>query len=231
MEGFSYVDLFATKGIEYLLVIGFLLVFIYYWRFLDKPVKPKLGVAIKPAGTMVEWFNLAKNVYYHPGHSWAMPEDKNILKVGIDDFTYKLLGKPDSLDLPQVGSRIEQGENGWKLRFDSKSINVLSPVNGEVIAVNEKVISSPELIGQDPYSRGWLLKVEVPKMSSNLKNLLTGKLAVAWMENTVHSLRERMVGNLGVVMQDGGLPVTGFAKELAPDNWDEVAAEFLLTKS
>lgn len=67
-------------------------------------------------------------------------------------------------------------------------------------------------------------------MTANLKNLLTGKLAVAWMENTVQTLRQRMAGDLGVVMQDGGLPVSGFAKELAPEKWDEIAAEFFLTK-
>jgi glycine cleavage system H lipoate-binding protein len=159
-----------------------------------------------------------------------MPEGKNIAKVGIDDFANKLLGKADSFDLPQVGSQIEQGENGWKIRFDSKSIDVLSPVHGEVIAVNEEALNAPELTGQYPYSKGWLLKVKVSKMNSNLKNLLTGKLAVAWMENTVHTLREQMAGDLGIVMQDGGLPVSGFAKVLSPDNWDEIAAEFLLTK-
>ncbi len=230
MEGFSYVDLFATKGIEYVLVIGFLLMFIMYWRFLDKPAKALVRVAARPANTLYEWFHLAKNVYYHPGHSWAMPEDRNIVKVGIDDFAQRLLGKPDALELPGVGAQMEQGENGWKIQFDSKSIDVLSPVNGEVVAVNQEAVNSPELIGQDPYNKGWLLKVRVPKIKSNLKNLLSGKLAVAWMENTVQTLREQMTGELGVVMQDGGLPVSGFAKELAPDNWEEIAAEFFLTK-
>jgi glycine cleavage system H lipoate-binding protein len=230
MEGFTYVDIFATKGIEYILVIGFLIVFIVYWRFLDSPLKSKISVKTKLKPSVNDWFNLAKNVYYHPGHSWVLPVDKDTVKVGIDDFAQKLIGKPDSLDLPAVGSRIEQGETGWRIQSDSKSIDLLSPVAGEVVAVNEKALISPELIERDPYDKGWILKVKVAKMRPNLKNLLSGNLALAWMENTVKVLRERMSGELGVVIQDGGLPVSGFAKALSPDKWDEIAAEFFLTK-
>lgn len=230
MEGFHYVDLFATKGIEYILVIGFLLALIIFWRYLNSPAKLRMSAAVRPARTIGDWFHLAKNLYYHPGHSWVLPESNNVVKVGIDDFAVKLLGKPDGFELPQVGTSIEQGETGWKLRFDSKEVEMLSPIKGEVVAVNESLIKTPALVAQDPYRNGWLLKVKAPKISSNLKNLLNGKLAVAWMENTVQTLRERMSGNLGIVMQDGGLPVSGFARELSADKWDEIAADFLLTK-
>lgn len=229
MEGFTYVDLFATKGIEYILVIGFLIAFIIYWKFLSRsPVQPvKLASKFRSGG---EWFQLAKNVYYHPGHSWIKPENNSIARIGIDDFAQKLLGKPDSLILPEVNFHVEQGEVGWKIQTDEKLIDILSPVDGKVIAVNEEVLKSPELLEQDPYGKGWLLKVQLSRMKPNLRNLLSGKLAVAWMENTVRSLRQKMTGELGMVMQDGGLPVSGFARVISPDKWDEIAAEFLLTK-
>jgi glycine cleavage system H lipoate-binding protein len=230
MEGFSYVDIFNTKGIEYILVIGFLVAFIFYWRFLDQPKQKKILVGARNTESSNDWFHLLKNRYYHPGHCWVLPEPNNIVKVGIDDFAQKLLGKPDALELPLVGSEIYQGEHGWKVQKDSKSIDILSPVRGKVIAINEDVLKSPELIEQDPYDAGWLLKVNVPKINSNLKNLFTGKLAVSWMENTVQELRERITGDLGLVMQDGGLPVSGFAQAMSPENWESIAAEFLLTK-
>ena len=132
--------------------------------------------------------------------------------------------------MPKVGSQIEQGETGWRVQMASKKIDMLSPINGEVVAVNEQALQSPEVLEQDPYNNGWLLKVKSPKMKANLKNLLSGKLAVAWMENTVEMLRARMTGEVGLVMQDGGLPVSGFAQELDPEKWDEMAAEFFLTK-
>ena len=87
----------------------------------------------------------------------------------------------------------------------------------------------PELVNEDPYGRGWLMKVRVPRVKSNVSNLLGGSLALEWMEQAARSLRRRMSGELGEVMQDGGLPVVGIAKNLSPEKWDELAREFLLT--
>jgi glycine cleavage system H protein len=232
MEGFSYVDLFATKGIEYLLVIGFLLVLVLYWRLLNQPAKAPL--ALRVAATRVAplrgWFQLAEGLYYHQGHTWAMPEDNDVVRIGIDDFAQSLLGKPQSINLPRIGTRIEQGEKGWNLQVDSKSIDMLSPVNGEVVAINEEIIESPDLVNQDPYGKGWLAKVRVSKLKTDIKNLLSGRLATAWIQETQDALRERMTGHLGLALQDGGLPVTGIARILSPENWDEMAMEFLLSK-
>jgi glycine cleavage system H lipoate-binding protein len=226
--GDNYVDLFATKGLEYILVIAFLITLVVFWKLLNRQGRPAVG---RPARTSrVEWFTLADNLYYHQGHSWARVEDGEVVTVGIDDFAQKLLGKPDALELPPVGSRIEQGENGWKLRIGSVYINLLSPVDGKVSAVNEEVLKSPELITTDPYGRGWLLKVKASKLNRDLKNLLSGELASAWMDQTVDALRRRMSGNLGVALQDGGMPVSGFVRNLSPDKWDEFANEFLLTQ-
>lgn len=232
MEGFSYVDLFATKGIEYLLVIGFLLALVLYWRFLNQPAAAPLalGLAARRAAPLRGWFQLGEGLYYHQGHSWAMPESDDVVKIGIDDFAQRLLGKPHSINLPRIGTRIEQGEKGWKLQVDSKSIDMLSPVNGEVLAVNEEILKSPDLVNQDPYGKGWLAKVRVAKMKTDLKNLLAGRLAMAWMQETEDALRGRMSGHLGLALQDGGLPVAGIARILSPESWDEMAMEFLLSK-
>lgn len=231
MQGFSYVDIFATKGIEYLVVIFFLVALIFFWRFLNKPGKAALiNMAQKRSNDVKGWFRLAKGLYYHQGHSWAIPEEDHIVKIGIDDFAQKLVGTPSSIELPKIGSRIKQGKKGWNLRIDSKSIPMLSPVDGEVIAINEDVLKSSELIKNDPYQKGWILKAKVSNWKVNLSNLLSGKLALAWMENTSNSLRERMSGDLGIVLQDGGLPVSGFARQIWPDKWEEVAAEFFLSK-
>ncbi|MEE9169106.1 MAG: glycine cleavage system protein H [bacterium] len=231
MEGIGNIDIFATKGIEYLLVIGYLMILIFFWRFLNKPALASAGRAeVATRSAPRGWFSLADGFYFHQGHTWARPEANNTVKVGVDDFAQKLIGKPDSIMLPQVGGSIKQGEKGWQLRVDSKSIEMLSPVDGEVLAVNEEVLNAPEQILQDPYHKGWLMKIRVPKMKSNLRNLLSGKLAIACLEDSVNKLRQMMAGDLGLVLQDGGFPVSGFAKQISPDKWDEIAREFFLTE-
>lgn len=227
----EYVDIFATKGIEYLLVIAFLLTLMFFWRILNKPktLVAQSRTSEHSHTSPIDWFELADDRYFHQGHSWVMPEDQELVTVGIDDFAQKLLGKANAIVLPQVGSRVGQGEVGWKFQFDTASIDLLSPVNGQVVALNSQVLQSPSVVNQDPYGNGWLLKVRVPKMRSNLNNLLHGALASAWMRETVEDLRQRMSGNIGPVLQDGGVPVIGFARSLAGDTWKDFASGFLLS--
>jgi glycine cleavage system H lipoate-binding protein len=230
MGGNEYVDIFATKGLEYRFVIGFLLTLVLFWRFLNSPT-PRLqrhSSARAPSQQEVGWFSLEKNLYYHQGHSWAKPLSNGIVRVGIDDFAQKLLGRATQWQVPDPGTRVEQGEKGWKVQVDSTLIDILSPVGGEVVAVNQDLLRSPELVNEDPYGAGWILEVKTPRTNANLKNLLSGDMARAWIEQAISSLRTRMSGSAGLVLQDGGAPVSGFARSLSPDGWEEIANEFLL---
>ena len=230
MEGFTYTDPFATKGIEYLLVIGFLLVLVPFWRFLRVPARAGMEVVRRAMASVAQWFSIPEGLYYHQGHSWVIPQGAELVKVGVDDFAQRLVGNTNKISLPKIGSRIEQGDVGWKLGIDTKTIDMLSPVTGNVVAVNKDIVRNPTLINQDPYGKGWLMMVKPENQRSTVKNLLTGKLATAWMEKTADTLREQMGGELGVMYQDGGLPVSGIAKALSPDGWDKMAREFLLTQ-
>jgi glycine cleavage system H lipoate-binding protein len=227
MEGFSPLDIFATKGVEYLLVIGYLIILVAFWKLINRS---SLGASSRGerARPVSAWFKLADGFFFHQGHSWAVPESGNVVKVGVDDFAQRLLGQPGSVKLPKVGSSVEQGGAGWSFEIDSRLVDMLSPVDGEVVSVNQEVLDSPELICDEPYGKGWLMKVKVPEVRSNLRNLLSGKLASAWLDEAVARLRLSMAGDLGPVLQDGGTPMPGFVKNLSPENWDEIAREFFL---
>ena len=116
--GDFYVDIFATKGLEYLLVIVFLASLVLFWRMLNRPGK---GVRLASTGEpslqpTLEWFALADDRYYHQGHSWVRPDDGDVVRIGIDDFAQRLLGPADEVLAPREGARLEQGESGWRLR-------------------------------------------------------------------------------------------------------------------
>jgi len=229
MEGFTYVDIFATKGVEYILVISVLLLFVPFWRLVSRPARAVYEAAGRIVPAISEWFNFPEErVYYHQGHSWAMPEGGDVVKVGIDDFAQKMVGKIDGIKLPKVGTEVTQGEKGWSLQVGSKKIDMLSPVDGKVVGINESLLKSPGSLNDDPYGRSWLMKVEAPGISANLKNLLTGKLARRWMEGVRENLLTRMNYNLGAVYQDGGVPVDGIARNLDRNKWAEIVEEFFL---
>ena len=229
MDGFTYVDIFATKGIEYLMVISGLMLFAFFWSFLNSPSVAVNREAEGVIPAISNWFHLpARGIYFHQGHSWAIPESGNVVRVGIDDFAQKLVGKIDTIKFPHVGSQVTQGEKAWSLLAGSKTIDMLSPVDGKILEINEDLLSSPSNVSKDPYGQSWLMKVQAPRISSNLKNLLSGRLALKWMEEVRENLLARMNYNLGVVSQDGGVPVDGIARNLDRERWDEIVKEFFL---
>ncbi len=232
METLAMIDIYATKGVEYLLVIGFLLLLVAFWSYLTTPaVEAEAEVSHGWLYDIVEWFRVPPPeapYYFHPGHTWVKVLSGDVVQVGLDDFAQKLVGKVNSLDLPREGTRLEQGEKGWALVVDSKKIDMLSPVDGEVVGVNNDVLTSPETMEQDPYEKGWLLKVKLSRPSA-LRNLLKGHVVKKWIEHSTDELRRLTGQDLGLVYQDGGLPVKGLARALDPDRWDEITRRFFLT--
>lgn len=228
MESFSYVDIFATKGIEYLIVMAFLAVFIYFSRYLAHRGKEAATAEGRLPG-IIDYFRVPDGYLFHQGHGWLRPEPGSVGIVGMDDFAQKLIGKVDTVELPNVGFRLAQGEPGWSLVSESRRVPMLSPVEGVVIAVNQEVLRSPDLLKQDPYGKGWLFRVRANRINADTKNLLSGKLARAWMRNALENLQPVHMENVGPVLADGGTPIEGIAKALGGEQWDEMAKKHLLT--
>jgi glycine cleavage system H lipoate-binding protein len=236
MEGFSYVDIFATKGIEYIIVMVFLAGFVYFSRYLSHRA-PVPGTAPARPRSFVEYFRVPDGYLFHQGHAWMKPEDDRLVSVGMDDFAQKLIGKVDAVRLPDPGSKLTQGEAGWTLTVDSRTVPMISPVDGEVVAVNREAIRNPDLLGQDPFERGWLLKVRPARIASNRRNLLSGPMARQWMSNVLERLRgdmgksaAREGPSLGTVYQDGGTPIHGIARAIAGERWEEMTKGYFLTE-
>jgi glycine cleavage system H lipoate-binding protein len=227
-------DFMATKGVEYLLCIGYLLLLIPFWSYFfgarEARRRQPLRHAVRPETAMRNWFEVPDGIGFHPGHTWAVPEGHGVFRVGLDDFAQRLVGKPSDLFVPPVGSVVEQGESAVDVGVDGHAVHVVSPLRGEVVEVNAEVLQRPGLLNDDPYGRGWLMKVQVPRPEAAAKGLLTGAVARAWMDEAAARLDRLMGPSLGPVLQDGGVPVSGFARELSPGRWQDIAADLLLTR-
>ena len=222
-------DPFATKGVEYLLVLVFLALLPLYMRYLNGA--PRLAESRVRAGQRQRspngWFHLPETAYYGPGHTWAVPVNATRVRIGVDDFAQKLLGTAHSLVLPEVGSELAKGGHGWTLQVENHAFHLPAPVAGRVVARNEAALGSPGLINADPYGNGWLLEVEVPKLKPHLADLLHGQSAMEWLLRAEDALRLRMSPEPGAVLQDGGVPVPGIARALSKDEWAELARDLL----
>lgn len=178
---------------------------------------------------LVAGFEVPENVRYHAGHTWALSESRDMVRVGIDDFASKLIGKIESISLPQRGRWVRQGQKIWTIIRDGKSVDMVSPIEGTITDVNEAVAKNPELARKDPYGDGWLLKVQAPDAKINFRNLLGGALARLWTENAALRLHQRMPVAAGALAQDGGVAVDDITAHLPDEEWAALTKEFFLS--
>ncbi len=221
-----------ARQAEYIIALIGLFGFIVFWRVLNGP---KVATQVREvARTFVKRFAgflAPTDVVFHPGHAWARVEDMDTVTVGMDDFAARLLGSADSISLPKLGSRVKQGFLGWGFKTDSRVIHMLSPVEGEIVAVNDAVVNSPSAAFEDPYGKGWLCKVRSTNLNSNLKNMIPSNMVGDWFENVRQTLTNRgLAAASAPLYADGGEPVRVFAKAVDPEGWDDLVREFFLTK-
>jgi glycine cleavage system H lipoate-binding protein len=183
--------------------------------------------ALEPA--WVAGYQMPETLYYHRGHTWARPLDADTVLIGMDDFARRLIGPVASVKTPSRGDWLHQGGRAFAMKVDGKVADLLSPVEGEVVDVNRDLTEKPGLASDDPYGRGWVVKVKSPQLASNLRNLLSGRLARRWMEDSREALELRLMALSGSVLQDGGEPASDLGQHLPKADWERLAHEFLLT--
>lgn len=97
---------------------------------------------------------------YTREHEWVRVQD-GVGTMGITDYAQDQLGDIVYLDLPEVGTAVKQHKKFGEIESVKAVSDLFSPLSGEVIETNQEAIDSPELVNQDPFGRGWLLKVRL----------------------------------------------------------------------
>ena len=178
----------------------------------------------------VAGFQVADSYYYHFGHSWARIEHGGFVRVGIDDFALRLLGRPTEIRLPKLGSRLEQTEPGWSIKREDRSASVLSPMRGVVVATNHMAATQPDVANKDPYGNGWLVVLEPQGLRENLKNLLFEQEASAWLKAEALKLDSMVMSAYGTTLAaTGGEIVDDIFGNLPDMKWEDLVHDFLLT--
>lgn len=191
---------------------------------------PRLWPAPRaPEMVREQGFDLPKGYCFHPGHTWMLDEGRQNARVGLDSFAANLIGKVDRVEVAGLNRWVRQGQRLWTLTSDGFSVDMVSPVEGIVIAANPAVQQDPSLITRDPYGDGWILVVKSPDLAINLSNLLPAPFVRPWMQSTLDRLRALTAQFAPALAQDGGLPVTGLLRRLEPGLQRRLAKEFFLS--
>ena len=110
---------------------------------------------------------------YTKDHEWAKM-DEGLAVVGITDYAQEQLGDIVYVELPQLGDAVEQSDSFGIIESVKAASDLFAPISGEVVAVNEELEARPELVNEDPYEGGWMVKVQ-PEDEVQMDGLLTAE--------------------------------------------------------
>jgi glycine cleavage system H protein len=104
--------------------------------------------------------NIPENLLYSSEHEWCRIEGDAAV-IGITDFAQGELGDVVFLELPESGSSIVSGEEFGTIEAVKAVAELYAPISGDVVEVNEAVVESPEMVNEDPYGNGWMVKINI----------------------------------------------------------------------
>jgi len=177
----------------------------------------------------VKGFDVPMGYYFHDGHAWARIESGGYIRIGLDDFALKVLGKADALDLPLMGKELDQGKVGWGLKRRDNLADVLSPIDGVIVEVNSEIREKPHMANQEPYGGGWLFMVRTPDVKATMGKLMIDQNSLTWMNNEVTNLENMIEEVAGPLAADGGYLADDIYGNLPDLGWKQLTRAFLRT--
>jgi len=221
-----------------LLVIVTFVVFLTVDYFLNRKRVAAMSTEALPAaqpapaleeGDILSGFHLPATLRYHPGHTWLQRERKNVHRVGADEFAAILAGPVDRLELPKPGHWVRQGQKVVSLYRGEERIEIVSPIEGEVVEINAELLKTPALLREDPYGAGWMMTVFAPDEEGPTRNLLPANLLRGWMRDAADAFYALQPQFAGATAADGGRPAKDATANLTPDAWKQAAKDLLLS--
>ena len=165
--------------------------------------------------------------FLHCGHTWVALENAGRVRLGLDDFSQKLLGPATRINLPKSGQQIKANEPFLVQGRRRKKAEFLAPLDGVIDAVNPQVRKRPSLVHDDPYREGWLCIVTPGNLKADLEKMLFGQCNIAWIESEVHRLLEMLQTGAGGTLPAGGTLVADVYGNYPKLGWKRLVQEFL----
>jgi len=178
--------------------------------------------------------NIKKSLFYHPGHTWVKVEKADEVRIGIDYFLGKMIGKVKVIVLPLSGRRCLQGENLCSIIQEEGILHIVFPVSGSILSVNQKLKDQPELVTKDPLGGGYLLTLRPKNLQRDQKHLFFGEAALSWYQKELERFKTAIVSELspdqkglGITMQDGEIKLGDIEKLIDTERYIQLVSTFL----
>ena len=235
MDGFSYHDIFATKGIEYLIIITFLVLLVPFWIVLNK--QKEIGRKIQKALGFLSAgiLRIPQGLFYSKYHTWIFMERSGTALVGLDDLLLHITGEVKFSHHKSPGDVIHKGELLTEIDQDGKLLKILAPVSGKITNINPAINENPGLLNEDPYGKGWIFKIKPSNWMAETKSCYFAEEATNWSALELERFKDFMAVSMMndapepsmVVLQDGGELTDHSLSSFSGEIWKDFEKEFL----
>ncbi len=238
MEGFSYNNIFETKGIEYLAIIAFFAILIPFWLLLNKQVKNKKQPQKSLGSLSPNSLQIPQGLFFSRFHTWTHLERSGVAKVGLDDLLVHITGEVKFSRILDSGERIKKGDFLGEIVQNDKRLKIYSPISGEIVEANSLLAKNPELLNEDPYQKGWMYKIKPTSWVADTQSYFLAEDASFWARQELVRFKDFLAESIvkyssdptSVVLQDGGELRDQPLSELSNEVWQDFQQEFMSKK-
>lgn len=232
MDGFTYHNIFETKGLEYLAIIAFFSILVPFFIMLNKEVKIKKNFKKSLGMLTANVLRIPQGLFFSNNHTWTFLEKSGEAKVGIDDLLLHITGDVTFKNLKKPGENIKKGDIIAEIESKGKLLKIASPVSGEIVKINPALKESPDLLNEDPYTKGWMLKVKPSSWAAEINQYYLAESATAFASRELIRFKDFLAVSLsryqtGVMMQDGGELMDNTLSDLPEEVWQDFQKNFL----
>lgn len=234
MEGFTYSDIFATKGAEYLIVIAFLGILVPFVLILRRGgfrrslltgigSPQKFSVTDVPSGYLI-----CRN------HTWLYLEKQGAARIGFDPFITGMGGPGPIRQVKVPGETVRRGETIVEIASNGKILPLQSPVSGMYLGMNPQLIPTRSDSLSDLFGENWICRVRPSRWLDETLFCHIGSEARTWYQQETIRLRDALARQafstshegVAVILQDGGEVDLGHLSSLQETDWNQVKKDF-----
>lgn len=235
MEGFSYNDIFESKGIEYIAIIAFLILLIPFSILLNRQKRItrqiKKGLRFLSASIL----NIPQGIYYCKNHTWAYLQKNGEARVGLDDLLLHIIGEVQFKNLKNTGDSIAKGDLMAELNQDGRVLQIYAPVSGIIMDKNSVLQNNPGILNEDPYGQGWIYKIKPSGWIAETSSYYLAEEATVWSQLELNRFKDFIANSLKnyspepatLILQDGGEITDNALSELPAEAWKDFQKDFL----
>ncbi|MGA3243220.1 MAG: response regulator [Bacteroidota bacterium] len=199
---------------------------------IEKELKPRVHIShiSELSSFPAAEFVIPGGAFISEGHCWLTLEVDGTVKVGIDDFAKKLLGKIDDIEYPNLGMKVKAGQSLFSIRLGKRTMAFEAPISGQVTKINKYLGEHLESLDVTPYGQNWICTIDADDFDGELGKLKIGKSAVSFYQTEI----DRFLASVKDSLRAGANAEeiareqlhVGHMESLEDNEWNEVANKF-----